>query len=62
MNNASPPTVHKTTAPERAHVDMRNHLKESDPDFVYLSADEQEERIAEQLAFDNEIARGLFVP
>lgn len=54
--------VHKVTAAQLVHIDMRNHLKESDPDFLYLSADEQEERIAEQLAFDAEVAAGLFVP
>ncbi len=55
-------TVRKTTVSERDHLDMCAHLKESDPDFLYLSADEQEERIAEQLAFDSDVELGLFVP
>ena len=42
---------------------MRRHLETSDDsDFAYMSPEEQEATITEQLAFDAEVALGLFAP
>lgn len=45
----------KTTQASLDHLAMRAHLADSDPDFLFLSADEQEERIVEQLERDAEL-------
>lgn len=46
----------KVTTASLAHLAMRAHLTDEDPDFLFLSADEQEERISEQLEFDRDVA------